>query len=168
MADDVENNTNAEPTLKQSPGEPPGSPETPSTGPLREQAASPPEMDELDSVLELRLLMALDGLERAFQVVEDRQELLDDPLAGPRDQTLLIARGPLAVVVEVGLEALERVDQFLVLVPKRLEFRLFGGHGLLGLLVVLDVFRHVSSAHVPGPGPGAWPLGPCPGTRSWD
>jgi molecular chaperone GrpE (heat shock protein) len=34
------------------PGEPPGSPGTPSTGPLRGQAASPPERDELLDTLQ--------------------------------------------------------------------------------------------------------------------
>ncbi len=67
-------------------------------------------MDEPDALLELRLLVLLGRLERALEVVEHGQELLHEPLAGPRDQALLVARGPLAVVVEVGLEALERVE----------------------------------------------------------
>ena len=62
-------------------------------------------VDELDALLELRLLVRVSGLERALEVVEHRQELLHDPLAGPRDQALLVARGPLAVVVELGLDA---------------------------------------------------------------
>ena len=99
-------------------------------------------MDEPDAVLELRLLVLLGGLERSLQVVEDRQKLLDDPLAGPRDQALLIARGPLAVVVEVGLETLERVDQLLVLVSERLQLVELGllVHRLL--LGVLDLLGH--------------------------
>ena len=48
------------------------------------------------------------------------------PESGARDQSFLIARGPLAEVVEVGLEALERVDQLLVLDAERLELDLFG------------------------------------------
>jgi len=83
--------------------------------------------------------MRMSSLEGSFQVVEHGQELLDDPLAGPRDQALLIARGPLAVVVEVGLDPLERVDQLLVLCSKRLELNHLGA--LLRLLGVLDLFR---------------------------
>ena len=83
-------------------------------------------VDELDALLELRLLVSVRRLERSLEVVEHRQELLHEPLAGPRDQALLVARGPLAVVVELGLEPLERVDQLLVLVAQRLELDLFG------------------------------------------
>ena len=46
-------------------------------------------------------------LERPLEVVEHGQELLDEPLVGARDEALLVARGPLAVVVEVGGEALQ-------------------------------------------------------------
>ena len=72
----------------------------------------------VDALLELRLLVLLGGVERALEVVEHGQELLDEPLVGARDQALLVARGPLAVVVEVGGDALEVVQ---VLVPLRLE-----------------------------------------------
>ena len=78
-------------------------------------------VDELDAFFELRLLVRVGGLERPLQIVEHRQKLLHDPLAGPRDQAFLVARGPLAVVVEVGLDPLERVDQLLVLGAQRLE-----------------------------------------------
>ena len=104
-------------------------------------------VDELDALLELRLFVLLGRLDRPLQVVEDRQELLHDPLAGPRDQGFLVARGPLAVVVEVGLDALERVDQLLVLVPERLEL----DDLRRGLLLVLDFLRHgVPLGRVPG------------------
>jgi hypothetical protein len=58
---------------------------------------------------------------------------------GARDQLLLGARGPLAVVVELRLEALERVDQLLVLVAQS-----FGLVNVLDLLRVgvLDLVRH--------------------------
>ena len=84
--------------------------------------------------------MLLGRLERPLEVVEHGQELLHDPLAGPRDQRFLVARGPLAVVVELGLDALEGVDQLLVLGAQRLE--LATPSRLLDLLCVLDLFGH--------------------------
>ena len=50
------------------------------------------------------------GLERPLEIVEHRQELLDQPLVGARDQALLVARHPLAVVVELGREPLQVVE----------------------------------------------------------
>ena len=58
--------------------------------------------------------MTRSRLERALEVVDHRQQLLDEPLRGARDQICLVARDPLAVVVELGLQPLERVE---VLVP---------------------------------------------------
>ena len=43
-------------------------------------------MDEADAVLELRLLVLRRGLERPLEVVEHREELLDEPLVRARDQ----------------------------------------------------------------------------------
>jgi hypothetical protein len=60
----------------------------------------------------------LGRLERALEVVEDRQELLDEPLVRVRDQPLLVADRALAVVLEVRLGALEQVE---VLVALRLR-----------------------------------------------
>src|SRR5262249_10255014 len=48
--------------------------------------------------------------DRALEVVEHRHELLDQPLVGARGQLLLVARNPLAVVVELGLQPLQRVE----------------------------------------------------------
>ncbi len=93
---------------------------------------------EPNAVLQLRLLVLLGSAERPLQVVEDGQELLDQPLVGARDQALLIARRPLAVVVELGLDALERVDQLLVLGPQRLGL-VDLDLDLLDLLAVLDL-----------------------------
>src|SRR5262249_17367523 len=69
---------------------------------------------ELAAVDEFRLLVPFRRLERPLEVVEDRQELANEPLVGMRDQSLLLACGPLAVVLEVGLQALQKVE---VLVP---------------------------------------------------
>ncbi len=65
--------------------------------------------------------MRLRRLERPLQVVEHRQQLLDQPLVGPRDQACLVTRGPLAVVLEVGLDALEGVDELVALALERLD-----------------------------------------------
>jgi len=59
-------------------------------------------VDEADALLELRLLVLAGSLERTLEVVQDREQLGDKPLVGARDQSLLVAHGPLAVVVEVG------------------------------------------------------------------
>ena len=68
---------------------------------------------EANALLELRLLVLVRGHERPLEVVEHGQELLDEPLGGTRDQALLVARGALAVVVELGREALEVVEVLL-------------------------------------------------------
>src|SRR5205823_1800846 len=75
---------------------------------------------EPDALLELCLLVLLGGRERALEVVEHGQQLLDEPLVGPRDQALLVAQDPLAVVLELGRDPLEVVQ---VLVALGLERR---------------------------------------------
>src|SRR5205823_2815793 len=75
-------------------------------------------MDQTNALLELCLFVRLGGGKRPLEVVERRQQLLDQPLMGARDQALLVTRGPLAVVVEVGRDPLEVVQ---VLVPLCLE-----------------------------------------------
>ena len=76
-------------------------------------------LDELDALDELRLLVPLGGLERALQVVEDRQQLADEPLVRMRDETLLLAGGALAVVLEVRLDALREVEVLVSLGRRR-------------------------------------------------
>src|SRR5262249_15606713 len=70
-------------------------------------------VDEPDALLE-RLAIAsrvtYRSLYGTIQSVEHGQQLLDEPLVGPRDQALLVARNPLAVVVEVGRHPLEVVQ----------------------------------------------------------
>ena len=105
---------------------------------LREHLGQLP-VDEANAVLELRLLVVLGGLERAAEVVDHRQELLDEPLVGARDQRLLIARGPLAVVVELRLQALQVVE---VLVPLARDLSELVDLDDFLLLCVVDLFRH--------------------------
>ena len=71
-------------------------------------------LDELHALDELRLLVPFGGLERPLQVVEDGKKLADEPLVRMRDEALLLARGALAVVLEVRLDALGEVE---ILVP---------------------------------------------------
>jgi hypothetical protein len=52
----------------------------------------------------------LGGLERALEVVEDGKELADEPLVRVGDQPLLIAKGALAVVLEVRLDTLRQSE----------------------------------------------------------
>jgi len=119
MADDVENNTNAEPTLKQSPGEPPGSPETPSTGPLREQAASPPEMDELEALRNENeeLIDMLQRLQADFDNYRKR---------AARDQESLVARAGERIVKEL-LPILDDLERALEAVESHEEAKLEDG-----------------------------------------
>ena len=61
-------------------------------------------VDEPDALLELRLLVLGGSLERPLQVVEHRQQLVQEPLVRAAGQLDLLARDALAVVVEVGGE----------------------------------------------------------------
>ena len=88
---------------------------------LRRERVGERAVDEADAVLELRLLVLRGGLERPLEVVEDGQQLLDEPLGRARDQVALLARGALAVVVELGLQAPERVEVLVALAPDGLE-----------------------------------------------
>src|SRR6185437_1406224 len=83
-------------------------------------------MDELHAFLELRLLVLLGGAQRALEVVENRDQLGDEPLVRERDVLLPLARRPLLVVLEVGGES----EQAVVL-----RFRLL----LLGVLLTHEV-----------------------------
>lgn len=64
--------------------------------------------------------MPLGGLECPFQIVEHRQELPNEPLVGVRYQTLLVTRRPLAVILELGRDALE-VSQVLIALGSDLD-----------------------------------------------
>jgi hypothetical protein len=79
---------------------------------------------EPNALFERRFFVLLGGRQRAFQVVDDREQLLDEPLRGPGRKALLLARDPLAVVLELRREALE-------VVQVRLSLGLGGGEPLL-------------------------------------
>src|SRR6478609_11279622 len=66
-------------------------------------------MNEPDALLELRFLMLLGRAERALEVVEDRDELGDQPLVREPDVLMALSRRPLLVVLEVGGEAQQPV-----------------------------------------------------------
>ena len=90
---------------------------------------------EPDSVLELRLLVIRGGLERPPEIVEDRDQLLDEPFVGALGKRRLLARIALAEVVELRGEPLEPIE-------KRIAFSLES----------LDVDALLGSAGLP-PGP---------------
>ena len=76
-----------------------------SVSPCRCEQRGERAVDELDAFLELRLLVLGGRLERPLEVVEHGQELVHEPLVRARRQLGVLARDPLAVVVEVGREA---------------------------------------------------------------
>src|SRR5690348_369295 len=78
-------------------------------------------MHEPHAVLELRLFVRGRELECTLEIVEHRDELTHQPLVGARGQLLLVARHPLAVVVELGLQTLQRVEVLVTLARDRLE-----------------------------------------------
>src|SRR5438105_5726254 len=75
-------------------------------------------MHEADTFLQLRLLVLRRRLQRTTEVVEDRDQLLDEPLVRTLAQRELLARVPLAVVVELCREPLQAVEE---LIPLGLE-----------------------------------------------
>ncbi len=104
--------------------------------PLAGERVGERAVHEPDALLELRLLVVHGGLERALEVVEHGQERLDEPRGGAGGERRLLARHPLAVVVELGLQALQRVEVLVALARERdhVGLRLRAGRGgLLGL-----------------------------------
>ena len=89
-------------------------------------------MDELDAFLELRLLVLLGSRESPLEIVEDRDQLGDQPLVREPDVLLALAGRSLLVVLEIGGEAQQPV------VLLRLRLLLLDLLGLV-LLVVLDL-----------------------------
>ncbi len=71
-------------------------------------------MDEPDALLQLRFLVLLGGRECALEVVEDRDQLGDQPLVRELDVLLPLARRALLVVLEVGGEPQQPVVDFLL------------------------------------------------------
>jgi len=72
-------------------------------------------VDEAHALLELGLLVLGGRLERALQVVEHGQQLVEQPLVGPDGERRLLAGDALAVVVEVRGDAPQVVHRlFLV------------------------------------------------------
>jgi hypothetical protein len=87
--------------------------------------------------LELRLLVLRRGLERATEVVEDRDQLLDQPLVRTLSQRRVLACVALAEVVELRGEALEPLEQLVALGLESGDLvaallRLFGDLSLVG------------------------------------
>src|SRR6266851_5939099 len=86
-----------------------------------------------DAVLECGLLMLRRRDERTLEIVEDRQQLLHEPLVRERDELLPLARRALAEVVEVGGRPLPAVDRLVafglqsseVILAALLDLRLF-------------------------------------------
>src|SRR5262249_23622844 len=73
-------------------------------------------IDELDALADVLVDVAL--FEVAYgelETVEHRQELFEEALGGPLDQTRLLAQHPPPVVLEVGLEPSGRVEQVVAL-----------------------------------------------------
>ena len=76
---------------------------------------------ELDAFLELRLLVLGRRDERTLEIVEHRQQLLDEPLCRLLGPLALQAGLTLAVVVELRLQALETVEVLVALARHRFE-----------------------------------------------
>src|SRR2546423_4971015 len=70
---------------------------------------------QTNALLELRFLMLRRGLERALEIVEDRQKVLHEPFVRERDELFPLAQRALAEVVEVGGRPLPAVDRLVAL-----------------------------------------------------
>jgi hypothetical protein len=90
------------------------------------------------------------GIERTAEVVEDRQQLLHEPLVRTREHRRLLARAALAEVVELRREPLQPVEQLVALGLEGgnvnraalLDLRLFS----LSLLLRYLLVRHALGA----------------------
>ena len=105
--------------------------------PLAAEQVGERPVHERDALLELRLLVLLGRLERPLEVVQDREQVLDEPLRGAGGRQLLVARDPLAVVVELRREPAQ-VVQVLVALASAASAGLGGLHPRAAGLVVVD------------------------------
>src|SRR4026209_1510091 len=70
-------------------------------------------MHKPDTVLELRLFVIRRSLQCTSEIVEDRDQLLHAPLARTLGERRLLARVPLAEVVELRSEPLQAVEELI-------------------------------------------------------
>ena len=94
-------------------------------------------MHEPNAVLDLPLLVIGRGLERAPEIVEDRDQLLHEPLARTLGERRLLARVPLAEVVELRREPLQAVEELIAVSLESVDV-----DALLRLLSYLRLVRH--------------------------
>ena len=94
-------------------------------------------MDEPDTVLDLPLFMLRSSLERPPEIVEDRDQLLHEPLVRTLGERSLLARVPLAVVVELSGEPLQPVEELVAVSLESVDV-----DALLGLLCHLRLVSH--------------------------
>ena len=125
--------------------------------PFLDKRASQRLLHESHTLDEGRFLVTLGGLQCALETVENRQQLTNEPFVRMRDEALLLARRPLAVVLEVGLDALQETEVLVALLGQ-LEQR-FDRGCLIGPSSASGV-RPVGSD--PLPHPGSDPSGPTP------
>ena len=83
--------------------------------PLARQQVGERAVDEPDAVGDLRLAVLDRGLDRPLEVVDIGSSCFTSRSRGPRHELLLLARNALAVVVELGLQPLERVEVLVAL-----------------------------------------------------
>ena len=86
--------------------------------------------------------MPLGSVQRPLEIVHDRQQLLHERLVRAGRERLLVARGPLAVVVELGLQPLEPVEVVVALVRQGREFVDLGRGGDLRLSLLGPLVGH--------------------------
>jgi molecular chaperone GrpE len=144
MADDVrtdEEQVEAEES-RAGPGEPPGSPGTPSTGPLRGQAASPP-VDEVEALRKERdeLVDTLQRVQAEFDNFRKR---------AARDQQNLVARAHERLVKEL-LPVLDDLERALEAAEAHEEAKLEEGVALVTRSFA-DVLRREGLEEVPTEG----------------
>jgi len=118
---------------------------------------------ERDAVGDRLLVGGLERGQRPLEVVEDGQQVVEEPLGGPPAQLLVLAGDALLVVVELRGDAAQRVEVLIALAlgaregVELLGRRVAGGGGLpavLGGEGLLRGVRGASPAAEPSP-PGA-------------
>src|SRR5712692_5608603 len=106
-------------------------------------------MYEPNTVLELRLFMIRRRLERAAEIVEDRDQFLHKPLVRALGERRLLARVALAEVVELRSEPLQAIEELIAVSLESVD-------------VEGSVARRGGRAAPPAPPPSPHPPEPSP------